>query len=81
MPIYSNANDTFFAGYGFYTLHAGSPGVKTITFPEATDAVDLYSGEVLGRKVNQVSREMKVFDTWSIVTGDADKILEAIKKP
>ncbi len=81
VPIYSNANDTFFAGYGFYTLHAGSPGVKTITFPEAVDAVDLYSGEVLGRKVNQVSREMKVFDTWSIVTGDADRILEAIKKP
>ncbi|MBP5300977.1 MAG: hypothetical protein J6Y80_06190, partial [Victivallales bacterium] len=75
--IYCESTDNLAAGNGIVSIHCNQPGVKTIRFPEATDVVDLFGGEVLGRNVTEVSFPMKGFETRVLITGDADEMLSA----
>ena len=77
--IYCESTDNLAAGNGIVSIHCNQPGVKTIRFPEATDVVDLFGGEVLGRNVTDVSFPMKGFETRVLITGDADEMLSAVR--
>lgn len=75
--IYCETTDNLAAGNGIISIHCNQPGTKTIRFPEATDVVDLFTGEVLGRGVTEVSFPMEGFATRALITGDADELLDA----
>ena len=78
--IYNETDDNFAAGNGIVSIHCSRPGVKTVRLPKATDVVDLFSGEVLGRGVTEVSFPMKAFQTRVLITGDADELVAALGK-
>ena len=73
--IYCETTDNLAVGNGIVALHCNQPGTKTIRFPEATDVMDLFTGEVLGRGVTEVSFPMEGFATRALITGDADNFL------
>ncbi|MBP5300512.1 MAG: hypothetical protein J6Y80_03810, partial [Victivallales bacterium] len=73
--IYMESGDNLFAGGQVLSLHAIVPGTKTIRLPRSTDAVELYSGEVLGRNTDTLAFEMAAFETKVILLGNADEIL------
>ena len=73
--IYMESGDNLFAGGDVLSLHAITPGTKTIRLPRATDAVEIYTGEVLGRHTDTLTLEMNSFDTKVILLGNADQIL------
>lgn len=76
--IYCDAEDNLAVGNGIVAIHCSRPGVKTVRFPKATDVVDLYTGEVLGRNVTEVRFSMRAFRTRVLVTGSADGIRAAL---
>ena len=76
--IYCDTDDNLAAGNGIVSIHCARPGVKTIRFPEPTDAVDLFTGKVLGKGVTEVTFPMKAFETRVLVTGDADELRAAL---
>ena len=76
--IYCDTDDNLAAGNGIVSIHCKLPGVKTIRFPEPTDVVDLYTGEVLGRSVTEVKFPMKAFQTRVLITGNADELRAAL---
>ena len=78
--IYNDTDDNFEAGNGIFSIHCNRPGVKTIRLPKAVDVVDLYSGEVLGRGVTEVSFPMKAFQTRVFIIGDADDMITALSE-
>ena len=67
-------DDNFFAGGNFLCIHADSDGNKTICLPRRTDAVEIYTGEVLGRDTDCLEFPMKAFETKVIFLGEAEKI-------
>ena len=73
--IYTETDDNFFAGGNFLCIHATSTGDKTIRLPHRTDAVEIYTGEILGRDTDCLVFPMKVFETKVIVLGNSDEIL------
>ena len=76
--IYCDTGDNLAAGNGIVSIHCNRPGVKTIRFPKATDVVDLFTGDVLGRSVIEVKFPMKAFETRVLVTGAADELRAAL---
>ena len=72
--IYTETDDNFFAGGNFLCIHADSGGNKTICLPRRTDAVEIYTGEVLGRDTDCLEFPMKAFETKVIFLGEAEKI-------
>ncbi len=73
--IYLESGDNLFAGGDILSLHAISPGTKTIQLPRVTDAVEIYSGEILGRNTDTLSIPMESFETKVILLGNAEEIL------
>ncbi|MBO4619917.1 MAG: hypothetical protein J5654_07380 [Victivallales bacterium] len=73
--IYMETDDNFFAGGSFLCIHADSVGIKTIRLPRRADAVEIYTGEVLGRDTDCLEFPMKAFETKVILLGDAEEIL------
>ena len=78
--IYCETTDNLAVGNGIVALHCNQPGTKTIRFPEATDVMDLFTGEVLGRGVTEVSFPMEGFQTRALITGNADELLNALQE-
>ncbi|MBP5300663.1 MAG: hypothetical protein J6Y80_04590 [Victivallales bacterium] len=78
--IYMESGDNLFAGGDILSLHAITPGTKTIRLPRVTDAVEIYSGEVVGRATDTITLEMDSFETKVILLGDADEILKRLSK-
>ena len=76
--IYMESGDNLFAGGDILSLHAIAPGTKTIRLPKVTDAVEIYSGEVLGRNTDTLTIEMDSFETKVILLGNADEILKRL---
>ena len=72
--IYTETDDNFFAGGNFLCIHADSAGTKVIELPRRTDAVEIYTGEVLGRNTDRLEFPMKAFETKVIQLGDAEAI-------
>ena len=72
--IYTETDDNFFAGGNFLCIHADSVGIKTIRLPRRADAVEIYTGEVLGRDTDCLEFPMKAFETKVILLGDAEEI-------
>ena len=77
--IYCGTDDNLTAGNGIVSIHCNRPGVKTVRFPKTTDAVDLFTGEILGRGVTEVTFPMAAFATRVLITGDADELCAALK--
>ena len=77
--IYTETDDNFFAGGDFLCIHATSTGEKTIRLPHRTDAVEIYTGEILGRNTDCLVFPMKAFETKVIRLGDAERILKRLK--
>ena len=77
--IYTETDDNFFAGGDFLCIHADSTGEKTLRLPRRTDAVEIYTGEVLGRDTDCLVFPMKAFETKVIRLGDAERILTKLK--
>ena len=71
--IYCDSDDNLYAGNGFVVIHAISPGAKTIHLPAPADVTDLFTGELLGRNVTEVSFAMDSFQTRVLITGNADE--------
>ena len=78
--IYCETTDNLNAGNSIVSLHCNQPGTKTIRFPEATDIVDLFTGEVLGRGVTEITFPMEGFQTRVFITGNADELLNALQE-
>ena len=78
--IYMESGDNLFAGGDILSLHAITPGTKTIRLPRVTDAVEIYSGEVLGRNTATLTLEMDSFETKVILLGNADEILNHLSR-
>ena len=78
--IYCETTDNLAVGNGIVALHCNQPGPKIIRFPDPTDVVDLFTGEVLGRGVTEVSFPMEGFATRALITGDADELRNALSK-
>ena len=76
--VYCDTGDNLAAGNGIVSIHSNRPGVKTIRFPKATDVMDLFTGEVLGRGVAEVSFPMRAFQTRVLITGNADEMCAAL---
>ena len=57
------SNDNFFAGYGIYSLNSVSAGKKTVKFPGKVTVKDVFTGKVLGRNVDEITLDMKAFNT------------------
>ena len=72
--IYTETDDNFFAGGNFLCIHADSAGTKVIELPRRADAVEIYTGEVLGRDTDRLEFPMKAFETKVIQLGDAEAI-------
>jgi len=65
--INHNGNDHLFAGYGIYTLYTVRAGKKTIYFPHKAKLVtDVFTGEVLGRNVENITLDMPAHATLVI---------------
>ena len=77
--IYTETDDNFFAGGKFLCIHADSTGEKVIRLPQSADAVEIYTGEVLGRDTDCLMFPMKAFETKVIRLGDAERILRQLK--
>ena len=71
--IYCDSDDNLCAGNGFIVIHAIQPGTKTIRLPKPADVTDLFTGELLGRNVTEVSFAMDSFQTRVLITGNADE--------
>lgn len=78
--VYNETDDNFEAGNGIVSIHCNRPGVKTIRFPKATDVMDLYTGEVLGRSVTEVKFPMRAYETRVMITGNADELRAALSE-
>ena len=76
--IYMETGDNLFAGGKILSVHAITPGTKTIQLPEVTDAVEIYSGEVLGRNTDTINIPMASFETKVILLGHAEEILKQL---
>ncbi len=78
--IYTETDDNFFAGGNFLCIHSDSTGTKTICLPYPTDAVEIYTYEVLGRQTDRLEFPMKALETKVILLGDAKRILAKLAK-
>ena len=72
--IYCESTDNLAVGNGIVAIHCNQPGLKTIRFPEPTDVVDLFTGEVLGRNTTEVAFPMEGFQTRVLITGNAEEL-------
>ena len=77
--IFLEEDDNLYASRDVISIHASHAGHKVVQLPRQCDVVDLYSGEVVARQVTSFEFDMKAFDTRVFLTGDAEKILSALK--
>ncbi|MBR6471575.1 MAG: beta-galactosidase [Victivallales bacterium] len=73
--VFLETDDNFCAGGRVLCIHADSTGEKVVRLPCRTDAVDAYTGEVLGQNCDALTFPMKAFETKVIVLGDQEEIL------
>lgn len=72
--IFSDSEDTLYAGYGTITMHTKSSGIKKISLPLPMDVVDLYSGEVIGKQITEFKFQTDELKTRTFITGNAEQI-------
>ena len=61
--IFVDSGDVLYANRNYVTLHASTPGVKTVRFPRPCTPVEVYDGRQFGRNVAQIEVEMEMGET------------------
>ena len=79
--LYDNNLDPMDANAAFYTLHARTPGQKTINLPKTSDVLDVFSGKIIARGVRQFSFNAPLHSSWLFYYGnEADALAELLRK-
>ena len=61
--IFTDSGDVLYANRNYVTLHASSPGLKTVRFPRPCAPVEVYDGRTFGEGVTQAQVEMETGET------------------
>ena len=78
--LYLESGDNLYASRDVVSIHASHRGDKTIRLPERSDVVDVYTGEVLAKDVQEVTFPMEAFQSRVLMLGKAEEILKAFQK-
>ena len=73
--LYLESGDNLYASRDVVSIHASHRGDKTIRLPERSDVVDVYTGEVLAKDVQEVTFPMEAFQSRVLMLGKAEEIL------
>lgn len=75
--LYSDTSDPVDANSRLVTLHARTPGKKTIRLPGKTNVVDVFNRKMLARDTDIFTFEAPLHSSWLFYCGDdADELLK-----
>ncbi|MBR4124834.1 MAG: hypothetical protein IKR13_01405, partial [Victivallales bacterium] len=77
--VYTDTDDNFFAGGNFLCIHSTSAGTKTIRLPHRADAVEIYTGEIIGEDTDCLEFPMSALETKVFFLDNKENILNKLK--
>ena len=67
--LHSESSDPMEVNDAFVTLHARTPGKKTIVFPKPCDILDVFTGDILARNATSITIDAPLHSSWLLYYG------------